>query len=133
MRILFVALIAVGCGNNRNSGGGDASIDGTPGDACVGFQCRVVDCTSKGMPPTSRLQGDIPKIAITTGSCDALECLVRRLGVSDGEFSTDGGTGNIHLYNGNGASQLSNGTNLAPATALWSDLNKLKTYDMVLM
>ena len=83
--------------------------------------------------PKSHFEGDIPHIAITTGSCDALECLIRRLGVADGEFGTDGDNARIHLYNGNGASQLGNGTNLANATVLWSDPNKLKNYDMVLM
>jgi hypothetical protein len=83
--------------------------------------------------PKSHFEGDIPRIAITTGSCDALECLIRRLGVSDGEFTADSGPGRIHLYNGNGASQASNGTNLSPAQTLWGDPNKLKNYDMVLM
>ncbi|MGE5186309.1 MAG: carboxypeptidase-like regulatory domain-containing protein [Acidobacteriota bacterium] len=82
--------------------------------------------------PKSHFEGDIPRIAITTGECDALECLIRRLGVADGEFTADTGTGRIHLYNGNGANQIGN-TTLSPAQALWSNPNKLKNYDMVLM
>ena len=83
--------------------------------------------------PKSHYEGDIPKIAITTGSCDALECLVRRLGVADGEFGTAGDQARIHLYNGNGASALGNGTSLAAATTLWGDATKLKNYDIVMM
>ncbi len=83
--------------------------------------------------PKNSTEGDLPKIAITTGECDALECLVRRLGVSDSEFTNDAGTGRIHLYNGNGASQANNGQNLSPALNLWNDINKLKNYDIVLM
>jgi hypothetical protein len=98
----------------------------------------VQQCTDNPQPaavtslPKNKSEGDLPKIAISTGSCDALECLVRRLGVSDSEFTTDGGTGHIHLYNGNGANQLANNTNLAASPSLWGNLDKLKTYDMVM-
>jgi hypothetical protein len=100
---------------------------------------NITACTDNPLPaeksrlPKNHLEGDIPKIAITTGSCDALECLARRLGVTDGEFTNDAGSGRIHLYNGNGASQATNGDTLSPATALWNDVNKLKNYDIVLM
>src|SRR5882672_8445484 len=53
MRILLVALVVTGCGNSRENGSGDGGIDGAPGDACVGFQCRVVDCAKQGKPLTS--------------------------------------------------------------------------------
>jgi hypothetical protein len=83
--------------------------------------------------PKNHFEGDLPHIAITTGSCDALECLIRRIGVSDNEFTSDAGSGRIHLYTGGGATQAADGSTLSNATTLWSDPNKLKTYDMVLM
>ena len=242
MRMALVAVVLcsiVGCGskrdNNGDAGGGDTKM----ADACVGLQCRVVDCMSQGKPnttlsgtvfapngtlalygatvyvpnldpppfaqgagcdrcdpnlpgdpvtrttsdesghfqldnvpagsdvpliisigkwrrrvtiptvesctdnplpatktslPKNHLEGDLPQIAITTGGCDALECLVRRLGVSDGEFGTAGGTQRVHLYSGTGgAAMLANGSAMAPAAGLWGSVDNLKKYDQVLM
>jgi hypothetical protein len=83
--------------------------------------------------PRTQLEGEMPQIAITTGACDAFECLVRRLGIADNEFTTAGGLGRVHLYHGNGGTQLANGDPIAEATTLWSDVNKLKAYDLILM
>lgn len=84
--------------------------------------------------PRNAGEGHIPRIAITTGRSDALECLAWRLGIAQGEFATDGGLGRVHLYaGGDGTNSFSMGGNFAPATALWSNLNKLMTYDAVMM
>ena len=99
---------------------------------------EIVECQDNVLPPAvtslpkSQAEGDIPKIAMVTGLCDALECLVKKLGVAPSEFSTAGGPGRIHLYQSNGASSLANGTALAQATTLWGDLNKLKQYDIAM-
>ncbi|HUS32135.1 MAG TPA: hypothetical protein VMZ53_26730, partial [Kofleriaceae bacterium] len=98
----------------------------------------VNECQDNPLPPeltslpTSRQEGDIPKMAIATGSCDALECLVRKLGIADTEFTPEGGNGRVHLYASNGATKFQNGTTFTPATSLWGDLNKLKQYDIAL-
>jgi hypothetical protein len=84
--------------------------------------------------PSSRAQGDLPRIAVSTGAADALECLVRRLGVADGEFTTAGGAGRVHLFNGNGASLLPGTVSMAlSTTALWDSLDHLKPYDVVVL
>ena len=44
--------------------------------------------------PSSHTQGDIPLIAIATGSVDALECVLRDMGIADTEFTDDNGTVN---------------------------------------
>src|SRR5262249_644279 len=44
----------------------------------------------------------MPKIALTTGSADSLECLVRKLGIADKEITTSSGSGRVHFYKGNG-------------------------------
>lgn len=99
---------------------------------------QVLPCQDNPLPntitslPKNQTEGDIPKIAITTGQADAIECLLRRLGVADSEFTPDSGTGRIHLFAGNGATTLANNTPLASTDTLWGDLNKMKSYDMML-
>jgi hypothetical protein len=54
------------------------------------------------------------------------------MGVADNEFTPSSGNGRVHLYSGNGASTLADNTPLLPAAMLWSDLDKMKDYDMML-
>jgi len=87
--------------------------------------------------PRNQTEGDLPQIAITTGDADALDCLVRKLGIDDAEITTDAQGGRVHLYVGNGAKQFApgfaGGTGALPdAQTLWSDLGKLSSYDIVL-
>jgi hypothetical protein len=46
---------------------------------------------------------NIPRTAISTGAQDPIECVLRKMGVADSEFTTDTGGGRMHLYYGNGA------------------------------
>ena len=80
--------------------------------------------------PRNRGQGDIPRIALATGSVDPIECVLRKIGIDDSEFSAPSGVGRVHLYQQNGAVLTGSG---ARGQDLWSDLEKLKTYDMVLL
>jgi hypothetical protein len=56
--------------------------------------------------PSTHLQGDIPLIAVNTGSADAVECVFQDMGISSKEVTDDtvtsGATlgGRIHLYKG---------------------------------
>ena len=93
--------------------------------------------------PKNQTEGYMPKVAISTGSADALECLVRKLGIDDAELGTDGAAGNIHLYADNGAGGVgadsfragfAGGTgNFADSMNLWNSVDKLKTYDIVIL
>ncbi len=88
--------------------------------------------------PRSRCEGDLPRLALTTGGEDAMECFLRKLGIDDSEFTTDTGPGAVHLYAGSGTTVTSafdaahGGQTFAPATSLWSDAAKLARYDTVL-
>lgn len=94
--------------------------------------------TAETSLPKNASEGDMPRIAITTGNADALECLPRKLGIDDSEFTTDAGTGHVHLYAGNGTNKFAathptGAINFPNATTLWDDVNKLKNYDMVFL
>ena len=97
--------------------------------------------------PRNQSEGDIPKIAITTGGADSMECLPRRMGLDDSEFSTSAGTGRIHLFAGTDnteggandiatkafAPELNAGATLPSATDLWATTDALKAYDIVIL
>jgi hypothetical protein len=96
--------------------------------ACEG---NFVDAALTSLPKT-RAEGDMPRIAIVTGQYDSLECLVRKLGVADTEFTTDAGDGAVQLYASNGTDQFADGTMFTSAHALWGDAAKLESYDFAL-
>jgi hypothetical protein len=90
--------------------------------------------------PRNKKEGDIPRIAVTTGRCDQLACLLPKLGLDASEFTPSTGDGRLHLYRG--AADGSNAAAPVPApapagtldaTALWSDVASLKKYDMVML
>jgi hypothetical protein len=80
--------------------------------------------------PRNKSEGDLPKIAMVTGGCDPLACILSKLGLGASEFGTDpNGNTAVVFYNGNGGTAP--GTPQA-STALWTNLNELKKYDMVI-
>lgn len=78
--------------------------------------------------PARQSEGDMPQMALATGGCDAFECLLRKIGVADEEFTPAGGAGRVHVYQGLNGVGLYQST---PSTALWSDGARMKTYDLV--
>jgi hypothetical protein len=103
----------------------------------------VAACQDTAIPvedtrlPRDRSEGDIPRIAITTGEADALECLVRKLGISDAEIGTDASDARVHLYAGNGAASFApafpNQGTFSDARTLWDRREALDRYDLVVL
>jgi len=88
--------------------------------------------------PGNHSEGHIPHIAIVTGAADSIECVVRKTGIEDAEFSTSSGAGRLHLFAGagGGATQFDaahGGATFADATTLWSTLPTLSAYDQVMV
>jgi hypothetical protein len=111
----------------------------------------VAECATTALDPTqtrlprNQSEGNIPRIALSTGSADALECILRssKLGLDDSEFTPETGNGRVNLYAGaNGANKyvatMNGGANFTaaqqtPAPSWWDDQNNWNKYDIVLL
>ena len=86
--------------------------------------------------PRNQSEGHLPKIALTTGGADALECLLRKIGISDSEFTPESGTGRVNFFAGvDGANAFDasfGGAMFTPVNPWWNDVGNLNRYDMVL-
>ena len=88
--------------------------------------------------PKNQTEGDIPLMALSTGGADALECMLRKIGLDDSEFTTAGGNGRVHLYAGidgtpQFAANLNGGAMFANTSTLWDSVEHLKQYDVVFL
>jgi hypothetical protein len=98
-------------------------------------------CVNTAMPsnfavmPQNHSQGDIPLIAIATGSADPAECVLLKMGISQSEFTDPGGGGRINLFGGGGAS--GSGVVLDSATptqaTLMGNATLLNQYDVLML
>jgi hypothetical protein len=79
--------------------------------------------------PHNKAEGDIPLTAISTGKLDALECVLRKIGIDDAEFTDPSGTGRIRFYEDNGAR-----TSLTTpaASQLYATQAAIDAYDQVI-
>lgn len=104
----------------------------------------VEPCVETAVPdgnlrlPAKQSEGDIPRIAVATGRLDALECLVRKLGVDESEFTNPRGGGRVQLFSGKYgtpryADSMNSGDTFPPAEALWYEVASLQEYDIVLL
>lgn len=82
--------------------------------------------------PRNGSEGDMPHIAVTSGGCDALECLLRGIGIDESEFVPGASTsGHIHVFNGQGGQGVAGSP--SAKNELWNDATKMAAYDMVML
>ncbi len=97
---------------------------------------KVEKCVDTAVPtiatrlPRSKDEGDIPRIAVSTGKKDTLECFLRKIGIEQKEFTLPSGTGRVHLFAGNGAGL---GAGTPASTTLWNSAANLKKYDITML
>jgi hypothetical protein len=78
--------------------------------------------------PKNGKEGDMPQIAVTSGGMDALECLLRGIGIDDQEFALGhSDSGHVHVFQGKG------GLMGGPVDALWNSSSELRRFDMIMM
>jgi hypothetical protein len=89
--------------------------------------------------PRNHMEGDIPNIAVSTGSADSLECLLLRMGVDANEYTGDPmGAGRIHIFTGGDSKDGLGGAVTNPASKesyqyLWNTDASMEAYDVVLL
>jgi hypothetical protein len=93
--------------------------------------------------PRTKAEGDIPKLALTTGDADSLECLLRKVGIDESEITLPTQNGRVHFYRSNGSQYFEQGYNgmmgnnnsrrFPDAATLWDDQARLDTYDAILL
>jgi hypothetical protein len=92
--------------------------------------------------PRNRTEGDMPRIAITTGSCDNLVCLIPKLGIAPEEWGIEGDGKAVTFYRGyeiegdfdphkddRFTGSLATRTD---AAGLWGDYETLSRYDVAI-
>jgi hypothetical protein len=83
--------------------------------------------------PQNRNQGDIPKIAIATGSVDQVECVLRKVGINDSEFTDPTGAGRINLYTGSHGPGAEIDSNTQSENVLMGTSSVLNSYDVLML
>ena len=79
--------------------------------------------------PRNRGEGDIPLHAIASSTFDPEECILRKMGVDDAEFTSPDLPGRVHLYTSTGAQAVKK----TDSEQLWASLATLMKYDVVLL
>jgi hypothetical protein len=85
--------------------------------------------------PQNQTEGDIPKIAVATGSADSVECVLRKVGLADSEFTDASGTGRINFYGGSysAGAKTSTATPTPTEAALMGTAANLNQYDVLML
>jgi hypothetical protein len=78
---------------------------------------------------------NLPRVAVSTGRIDAMECVFEKMGIARSEFGNSGSAARVHLYRGGASAATAAGARIDAATpfdgSLYSSLSRLQSYDMV--
>jgi hypothetical protein len=78
---------------------------------------------------------NIPRVAVSTGRIDAMECVFEKLGLAQSEFGHFGSTSRVHLYRGGRSAATAAGARINDDTpfdsALYTSAARLAAYDLV--
>jgi len=101
-------------------------------------ECQANTVTSPELLrlPRNRREGDIPRIAVTTGDCDNLVCLLPKIGIDPEEWGIAGEGKAVTFYHGLRHADFyqfpASLAQMKPAEELWSSVTELANYDLVL-
>ena len=99
----------------------------------------TTSCVNNALPasfavmPQNQTQGDIPKIAIATGAVDQVECILRKVGIADSEFTDPSGAGRINFYTGSGGPGAKIDAATPTQASLMEDASVLNSYDVLML
>jgi hypothetical protein len=113
---------------------------------------NVQACKTNALPlsqthlPRNRTEGNIPRFAIDTGNVDVLECVLRKMGIQDSEFTNPNlnaqgvpqSLGRVHVYQATPPNSPPEGggaiINASTPTEdkLWGSQTTMNSYDIVL-
>lgn len=79
--------------------------------------------------PKNHTEGDIPHIAVTTGTCDSIACVLPKMGIDASEFGvqSDYASKRVIMYQGSGPAT---GSGITAAQNLWGDPTEIAKYDV---
>lgn len=100
----------------------------------------VAECTETPLEdttirlPRNQSEGHIPKIALTTGGADPLECWLPKVGLDVAEFTNPDGAGRVNLFAGvGGGNRYAGGADFPLEATLWASTDALAAYDIILL
>jgi hypothetical protein len=81
--------------------------------------------------PQNQMEGSMPHVALTTGGCDQMGCMLTKLGIDPTEFGSqsDGYNKAINVYAGGNLTDVPLDPSWTPAMNLWGDATNIATYD----
>ena len=82
--------------------------------------------------PRNRSEGDLPRVALTTGRCDQLTCMIPKLGLDPAEVGVAGQDRAFTFYSGADGDTTGGPSGMMPATTLWNSFDQLSRYSLVL-
>jgi hypothetical protein len=90
------------------------------------------------LPSAGGANDTLPQFAISTGGADSMECLLKRVGVAETEYTSgSGGSGHIHIFQGGGSGSTAGpamaGGSPQSSVALWPSGMELRKYDVIIL